>query len=137
MNRITAPTRPSLMRVSSVGELKHTLVGIIIVYLIVDFATDIAASETHLTWETLEGLVKHNGPLTDRAGQLAPRYREMFSKSAYLGREYKETLQQRVRRIRERYGLASGPIEYRPELWIEEQMDLWSSLDSTTTSPKS
>ena len=23
----------------------------------------------NLTWETLEGLVKHNGPLTDRAGQ--------------------------------------------------------------------
>jgi uncharacterized membrane protein YqhA len=44
---------PTWMRVSSVGELKHTLVGIIIVYLIVDFATDIAASETHLTWETL------------------------------------------------------------------------------------
>ena len=27
----------------------------------------------NLTWETLEGLVKHNGPLTDRAGQpIAP-----------------------------------------------------------------
>jgi dGTPase len=30
----------------------------------------------NLTWETLEGLVKHNGPLTDRAGHPAPRYRE-------------------------------------------------------------
>ena len=30
----------------------------------------------NLTWETLEGLVKHNGPLTDSAGQLAPRYRD-------------------------------------------------------------
>jgi dGTPase len=28
----------------------------------------------NLTWETLEGLVKHNGPLTDLAGQPAPRY---------------------------------------------------------------
>jgi dGTPase len=27
-----------------------------------------------LTWETLEGLVKHNGPLTDRAGHAAGRY---------------------------------------------------------------
>jgi uncharacterized membrane protein YqhA len=44
---------PTWMRVSSVGELKHTLVGVIIVYLIVDFATDIAVSETHLTWQTL------------------------------------------------------------------------------------
>jgi dGTPase len=30
----------------------------------------------NLTWETLEGLVKHNGPLTDRAGAPLPRYRK-------------------------------------------------------------
>ncbi|AMN41863.1 deoxyguanosinetriphosphate triphosphohydrolase [Rhodoplanes sp. Z2-YC6860] len=30
----------------------------------------------NLTWETLEGLVKHNGPLTDSAGQPVERYRE-------------------------------------------------------------
>ncbi len=30
----------------------------------------------NLTWETLEGLVKHNGPLTDRAGRPIGRYRE-------------------------------------------------------------
>ena len=30
----------------------------------------------NLTWETLEGLVKHNGPLTDRAGTPVGRYRE-------------------------------------------------------------
>src|SRR5271154_2354856 len=29
----------------------------------------------NLTWETLEGLVKHNGPLTDRAGKPLARYR--------------------------------------------------------------
>jgi dGTPase len=29
----------------------------------------------NLTWETLEGLVKHNGPLTDRDGKPVPRYR--------------------------------------------------------------
>jgi DNA repair photolyase len=75
--------------------------------------------------------------LEQRFPGLAPRYRELYAKSAYLGREYKETLQQRVRRIRERYGLAAGPIEYRPELWIEEQMDLWSWPPSTTTFPKS
>jgi dGTPase len=28
----------------------------------------------NLTWETLEGLVKHNGPLTDRAGNPVARY---------------------------------------------------------------
>jgi dGTPase len=30
----------------------------------------------NLTWETLEGLVKHNGPLTDRAGRPLERYRK-------------------------------------------------------------
>jgi dGTPase len=30
----------------------------------------------NLTWETLEGLVKHNGPLTDRSGKATGRYRE-------------------------------------------------------------
>jgi dGTPase len=30
----------------------------------------------NLTWETLEGLVKHNGPLTDRAGKAVGRYAE-------------------------------------------------------------
>jgi dGTPase len=30
----------------------------------------------NLTWETLEGIVKHNGPLTDGAGCPLPRYRE-------------------------------------------------------------
>jgi dGTPase len=30
----------------------------------------------NLTWETLEGLVKHNGPVTDRAGEPVGRYRE-------------------------------------------------------------
>ena len=28
----------------------------------------------NLTWETLEGLVKHNGPLIDRTGKPSPRY---------------------------------------------------------------
>lgn len=30
----------------------------------------------NLTWETLEGLVKHNGPLLDRSGKPTERYRE-------------------------------------------------------------
>jgi dGTPase len=30
----------------------------------------------NLTWETLEGIVKHNGPLTDRAGRAIGRYAE-------------------------------------------------------------
>src|SRR6185369_8851248 len=58
--------------------------------------------------------------------ELLPQYREFYRKSAYLGRAYKEMLQQRVEKIRERYELASGPIEYRPELWTgDEQGELF------------
>src|ERR1035441_2340666 len=38
----------------------------------------------NLTWETLEGLVKHNGPLTERAGQPVARYRERGVPAAIL-----------------------------------------------------
>lgn len=38
----------------------------------------------NLTWETLEGLVKHNGPLTDRAGAPVGRYRERGVPKALL-----------------------------------------------------
>ena len=58
--------------------------------------------------------------------ELAGRYRETFANNIHLSREYKEALGERVGRIRERYGLASGAIEYRPELWAEEeQLDLF------------
>ena len=39
---------------------------------------------------------------------LAARYRETFENSIHLSRAYKDALGERVRRIRERYGLASG-----------------------------
>src|ERR1019366_2613714 len=38
----------------------------------------------NLTWETLEGMVKHNGQLTDRAGQAVARYRERGVPAAIL-----------------------------------------------------
>jgi len=57
---------------------------------------------------------------------LAPAYRAQFEKSAYLGAGYKEALRARVRAVRDRYGLDSGPMEYRPELWEgEEQATLF------------
>jgi DNA repair photolyase len=58
---------------------------------------------------------------------LAARYRKVFEASIYLSKAYKDGLAERVRRIRERYGLAAGVIEYRPELWgEEEQLDLFA-----------
>ena len=38
----------------------------------------------NLSWETLEGLVKHNGPLTDRGGNPVGRYRERGVPYAHL-----------------------------------------------------
>jgi len=75
---------------------------------------------------------------------LAAQYREAFAKSIYLGREYELRLKERLRVIRDRYGLASGPVDYQPELWVEEQGELfpqpeaegrveWWSLPSSTT----
>lgn len=44
---------PAWMQVEGVGALKRLLFEVILVYLVVDFATDVAESETHLTWQTL------------------------------------------------------------------------------------
>ncbi len=52
---------------------------------------------------------------------LAARYRETFEHNIHLSRAYKDALGERVGRIRDRYGLAAGAIEYRPELWAEEE----------------
>src|SRR5665647_1763451 len=39
----------------------------------------------NLTWETLEGLVKHNGPLTDRDGKAIGRYAEAGIAALQIG----------------------------------------------------
>ncbi len=44
---------PAWMRVESVNELKNALVGVILVYLVVDFATDWPELGNQLTWQTL------------------------------------------------------------------------------------
>ena len=59
--------------------------------------------------------------LEEHFPELAAGYRERFERSAYLDRAYKDELRTRIHRIRERYGLASGPIDYRPELWAAEE----------------
>jgi len=59
--------------------------------------------------------------LEQRFPKLAPRYRALYANGAHLGGAYKEELRERVARIRERHGLASAPVEYRPELWEGEE----------------
>lgn len=44
---------PSWMKVSSVSELKTTLVEVILLYLVVDFATDWPEDEGTMSWEML------------------------------------------------------------------------------------
>ena len=44
---------PPWARIEGVHELKRTLIEVILVYLVVDFATDIAQSETHHPWDVL------------------------------------------------------------------------------------
>ncbi len=47
----------------------------------------------NLTWETLEGLVKHNGPLTDREGAPLSRYREHGVPATILAYDKRQDLQ--------------------------------------------
>ena len=57
---------------------------------------------------------------------LLKRYKERFEKNAYLRGPYQETIRGRVKRIRGRYGLASSPAPYQPELWAGgEQLELF------------
>ena len=42
---------PKWMRVDGISELKITLIEVTLVYLVVDFATDMVEVETHVTWD--------------------------------------------------------------------------------------
>jgi uncharacterized membrane protein YqhA len=44
---------PAWMRVGDIDELKRTLIGVILVFLIVDFATDWSEDQTPQSWLTL------------------------------------------------------------------------------------
>jgi DNA repair photolyase len=59
--------------------------------------------------------------LDEHFPHLAARYREQYERSPYLGSDYKERLRTRVQKIREKYGLAAAPVEYRPELWEDDK----------------
>jgi DNA repair photolyase len=59
--------------------------------------------------------------LDEHFPQLAARYREQYERSPYLGADYKDRLRARVQKIREKYGLASAPVEYKPELWEDDK----------------
>lgn len=71
---------PGWMRIQGIHELKSTLVQVILVYLIVDFATDLGEPGTHLSWETLAQMLAMPlailllaGALRLMSGPVAPR----------------------------------------------------------------
>jgi len=51
---------------------------------------------------------------------LARRYRERYERSPYLDDTYKQILRERLEKIRNRYGLSAGPVDYEPEAWEPE-----------------
>ena len=59
--------------------------------------------------------------LEQRLPKLAAPYRKLYAAGAYLAGDYKEKLRERVQRIRERHGLGTASVEYRPELWEGEE----------------
>lgn len=65
--------------------------------------------------------------LEERFPKLIRRYRERYSGRAFLDGHYPERVAERLREIRERYGLTRKPTGYQPEQWMgEPQMELFS-----------
>lgn len=65
--------------------------------------------------------------LEDCFPHLVRRYRERFTSRPFLDGHYPEMIGQRVREVRERYGLNQKPDRYQPEQWLgEPQLDLFS-----------
>jgi DNA repair photolyase len=61
--------------------------------------------------------------LEQRMPHILPEYRRLYGDEAFLRAPYKETIRKRVETARKRHGLASSPVEYRPEL-AEEHVQL-------------
>jgi len=59
--------------------------------------------------------------LADRFPHLVRRYEERYKKNPYIRGAYTDDLRKRLRDIRDRYGLASAPVDYRPDLWEDER----------------
>jgi DNA repair photolyase len=65
--------------------------------------------------------------LEERFPNLVRRYRERYSGRAFLDGHYPEKIAERLRKIRERYGLVRKPAGYQPEQWMgEPQMELFN-----------
>ena len=76
--------------------------------------TPVSVDDRRLIADCLEGR-------TAAFGDLVRRYQERYTRSPYLRGAYLDTLRERLRKIRARHGLASTPVEYRPDLWEDER----------------
>jgi len=66
--------------------------------------------------------------LEEKFPALARRYRERYQRHAYLRGSYPETIAERVRQIRKRYGFPRGERDPEPELWPHDpQLELFTS----------
>lgn len=66
--------------------------------------------------------------LEEKFPALVRRYRERYERHAYLKGAYPETIAERVRQIRKRYGFPRGERDGEPELWPHDaQLDLFSA----------
>jgi DNA repair photolyase len=67
---------------------------------------------------------------------LVRKYRESYEKSAWLRGSYEETITNRVREIRRRFGLTQKPDRYEPDLWPgDPQLTLFDPAVTPTSSP--
>jgi uncharacterized membrane protein YqhA len=53
LSKETRARLPRWMRIEGISELKITLIEVTLVYLVVDFATDMVELETHVSWDML------------------------------------------------------------------------------------
>lgn len=50
--------------------------------------------------------------------ELAPKYRQLYSREAYLKGPYVDTLKARVERVRARHGLLNRSVDHKPPHWV-------------------
>ena len=62
--------------------------------------------------------------LEEKFPHLVRRYRERYEKNAYLKGAYPEMIAERVRSVREEFGLTGRPNDIAPDVWREEEDQL-------------
>ena len=80
-----------------------------------DAARNLSAAAAFPDAVRAEGLLPVSRKSAARARGAVPSVVRTIS---YLGDAYKKMLAQRVRKVRDRYGLVSGPADRKPPIWV-------------------